>query len=72
MILSPCTGRGDLPTEKRISVHKTISMVERYSHQNGAHIKTAMDKLQSGYRLDEADRVAFSITPKLHKAQNGG
>ena len=24
-------------------------MVERYSHQNGAHIQTAMDKLQARY-----------------------
>lgn len=27
----------DLPTVKRISGHKTLQMVERYSHQNGAH-----------------------------------
>ena len=41
----------DLPTVKRISGHKTLSMVERYSHQNGAHIKAAMDKLEARYRL---------------------
>jgi integrase len=35
----------DLPTVKRISGHKNLSMVERYSHQNGAHIQSAMDKL---------------------------
>jgi integrase len=40
----------DLPTVKRISGHKTLSMVERYSHQNGEHIRTAMDKLDSRYR----------------------
>jgi len=28
----------DLPTIKRISGHKTLIMVERYAHQNGAHI----------------------------------
>lgn len=39
----------DLPTVKRISGHKTLSMVERYSHQNGAHIQTAMEKLQERY-----------------------
>lgn len=32
----------DLPTVKRISGHKNLSMVERYSHQNGAHIQAAM------------------------------
>ncbi len=41
----------DLPTVKRISGHKTLQMVERYSHQNGAHIEAAMDKLEQRYRL---------------------
>lgn len=36
----------DLPTVKRISGHKTLAMVERYAHQNGAHIRDAMGKLQ--------------------------
>lgn len=36
----------DLPTVKRISGHKTLSMVERYSHQNGEHIQAAMDRLE--------------------------
>jgi len=41
---------GDLPTVKRISGHKNLSMVERYSHQNGAHIQAAMDKLSERYK----------------------
>ena len=40
----------DLPTVKRISGHKNLSMVERYSHQNGAHIALAMDRLGERYR----------------------
>jgi len=40
----------DLPTVKRISGHKTLIMVERYAHQNGEHIKAAMDKLESRYK----------------------
>lgn len=40
----------DLPTVKRISGHKTLQMVERYSHQNGAHIQAAMDILDQRYR----------------------
>lgn len=36
----------DLPTVQRISGHKTLAMVGRYSHQNGAHLQTAMDRLQ--------------------------
>ncbi len=39
----------DLPTVKRISGHKTLQMVERYSHQNGSHIQAAMDKLEKRY-----------------------
>jgi integrase len=39
----------DLPTVKRISGHKTLAMVEKYSHQNGAHIQAAMDKLEERY-----------------------
>ena len=35
----------DLPTVKRISGHKNLSMVEPYNHRNGAHIQSAMDKL---------------------------
>jgi site-specific recombinase XerD len=41
----------DLPTVKRISGHKTLAMVERYAHQNGAHIQAAMDKLQSRLKI---------------------
>lgn len=41
----------DLPTVKRISGHKTLAMVERYSHQNGTHIQAAVDKLQARFRL---------------------
>jgi integrase len=40
----------DLPTVKRISGHKTLIMVERYSHQNGEHIQAAMDKLESRFK----------------------
>ena len=40
----------DLPMVKRISGHKTLQMVERYSHQNGDHIQAAMDRLQSRYQ----------------------
>lgn len=41
----------DLPTVKRISGHKTLAMVERYAHQNGAHIEGAMDKLESRLKI---------------------
>ena len=55
----------DLPTVKRISGHKTLAMVERYSHQNGSHIQDAMDKLEGQiHSLGRGSSV--SITPKLH------
>jgi integrase len=41
----------DLPTVQRISGHKTLQMVVRYSHQNGEHIKSAMDALEERYGL---------------------
>lgn len=37
----------DLPTVQRISGHKTLAMVVRYAHQDGQHIRAAMDKLQN-------------------------
>jgi site-specific recombinase XerD len=40
----------DLPTVQRISGHKTLQMVVRYSHQNGEHLQAAMDKLNRRYR----------------------
>jgi integrase len=39
----------DLPTVQRISGHKTLQMVARYSHQNGEHIQSAMDMLEQRY-----------------------
>ncbi|MDD3236662.1 MAG: tyrosine-type recombinase/integrase [Candidatus Gastranaerophilales bacterium] len=40
----------DLRTIQRISGHKTIQMVIRYSHQSGAHVKQAMDVLENSYK----------------------
>ena len=40
----------DLPTVQRISGHKTLQMVVRYSHQSGEHIRAAMTKLERRYR----------------------
>ncbi|MGH8532322.1 MAG: tyrosine-type recombinase/integrase [Gammaproteobacteria bacterium] len=40
----------DLPTVQRISGHKTLAMVARYSHQNSDHIRAALDKLDRRYR----------------------
>lgn len=41
----------DLPTVQKISGHKTLAMVARYAHANGAHIDAAMDKLEGQISL---------------------
>jgi integrase len=41
----------DLPTVKRISGHKALTMVERYAHQNGSHIQAAMDRPEQRYKM---------------------
>ena len=35
----------------RISGHKTLSMVQRYSHQDSEHVQEAMDKLEARLNL---------------------
>lgn len=53
----------DLPTVQKISGHKTLSMVARYAHANGAHIDAAMDKLETRMIAEKV----IPITPELHK-----
>jgi integrase len=65
----------DLPTVQRISGHKSMAMVMRYSHQNGQHIQAAMDKLEIRMNLAGASsepETAASITQELHKPKNEG
>ena len=45
---------GDLPTIRRISGIKTLSMVFSYVHANVNHIRVTMDELESRYRPPEA------------------
>lgn len=54
----------DLPTVKRISGHKTLQMVEKYSHQNGEHIQAAMDTLSNRYARNVKK---FGITPQKRR-----
>ena len=58
----------DLPTVQRISGHRTLQMVVRYSHQNGEHIQAAMDKLERRYEVAQSTPLAGAITPELHQA----
>lgn len=56
----------DLPTVQRISGHKTLAMVARYSHQNGSHIREALDKLETRYRpaAEPAARPRLAVVEK--------
>lgn len=56
----------DLPTVQKISGHKTLSMVARYAHANGAHIDAAMERLETRIGTEKV----VSITPKLHKGSS--
>jgi site-specific recombinase XerD len=49
----------DLPTVPRISGHKTLAMVLRYSHVSAPHIDAAIAALKHG---------RAGTTPKLHQA----
>ena len=53
----------DLPTVQKISGHKTLAMVARYAHANGAHIDAAMDRLATRISTEKV----VSITPELHE-----
>ncbi len=55
----------DLPTVQRISGHKTLAMVARYAHQNGAHIQSAMDRLQGRVGVEAEKKIASLGAKKL-------
>ena len=39
-----------VPTSRKWTAH-VFAMVEKYAHQNGAHIQAAMDKLEKRIRV---------------------
>ncbi len=60
----------DLPTVQKISGHKTMSMVARYAHANGAHIDAAMNKLEGRLVLGvtpSSDENPSPVTQELHQ-----
>jgi integrase len=58
----------DLPTVQRISGHKTLAMVLRYSHVHDPHIDDAIRAL--GRTLPQ--RPENAITQELHRPENSG
>ena len=57
----------DLPTVQRISGHKTLAMVLRYTHVHGRHIDQAIRALGRTLPQRPANKTASTITPKLHQ-----
>jgi len=44
---------------------KTLAMVARYAHQNGSHIRTAMEKLSQRIERTGSGDVVSSIPKKV-------
>ena len=56
----------DLPTIQRISGHKTLAMVLRYTHVHGRHIDEAMRVIGRGLPEPIANKSAGTVTHELH------
>ena len=56
----------DLPTIQRISGHKTLAMVLRYTHVHGRHIDQAVRAIGRGLPEPSKNKNAGASTPKLH------
>jgi integrase len=53
----------DLPTIQRISGHKTLAMILRYTQLSNAHVDRSMENLDAAF--------SATVTPELHTGQNG-
>jgi integrase len=58
----------DLPTIQRISGHKTLEMVVRYTHVHGQHIDRAIRTIGRTLPEPAENEMGDTITPKLHQA----
>jgi integrase len=56
----------DLPTIQRISGHKTLAMILRYTHVHGRHIDQAIRAIGRTLPERPANESARTVTPKLH------
>ena len=57
-----------LPTLQRISGHKTVAMVLRYSHVHGRHIDEAIRAIGRTLPKRLGNETADTITQELHTA----
>jgi integrase len=60
----------DLPTVQRISGHKTMAMVLRYSHVHDPHIDEAIRALGRTVPQRARNKTADTITQELHTREN--
>jgi integrase len=51
----------DLPTVAVISGHRTLQMVQRYAHQNNAHVQAAFKKLEERLPTPEPPRARVRL-----------
>ena len=58
----------DLPTIQKISGHKTIAMVLRYTHVHGAHIDQAIKAIGRGIPEPSPNETAVTTTQELHES----
>lgn len=58
----------DLPTIQRISGHKTLAMVMRYTHVHGTHIDRAIKSIGRTLPEPAENEAGDSITQELHRA----
>jgi integrase len=56
----------DLPTIQRISGHKTLAMVMRYTHVHGTHIDQAISAIGRGIPERAENKTAGTVTHRLH------
>jgi integrase len=61
----------DLPTIQRISGHKTLAMVMRYTHVHGDHIDRAIRAIGRAIPEPTANRSADTSTQRLHMHTRG-
>jgi integrase len=61
----------DLPTIQKISGHKTLAMVLRYTHVHGQHIDRAIAKIGRTLPEQLPNEAGSTITPELHTGVRG-
>jgi len=57
----------DLPTVQRISGHKTMAMVLRYSHVHGSHIDRAIAAIGRTLPEPGENEAGSAVTQELHR-----